>query len=237
MRNLGRILRRRPQARDGAGAVIAFVGKTESRDFVAELRKRSIGRVIQRGDVPARLYAGERWLYDNLAYSDWLQNRPWDGAQFRSDVAKIMASEHRPFACVCPDRVASPDSLSFSLAWRDELPDELPWYLALQDGMDPREIGTLLLNRRFSGLFIGGSNAFKLQAATWVRVAHSAGIPCHFGRASTPAKMRAAWDVGCDSFDTSFPLWTRPRFWQFLRTVDAHYETAQENMDFKESAS
>ena len=211
--------------------MIPFVGSTRKKDWVSELHRRQVGRIFQRYEIRdnSPLYPGERWAFDNGAYSDWTNCREFPAKEFRTSVDRVMKFQHRPFFAVTPDRPGHKDSLEFSYFWIRQLPSTLNWYLAVQDGMSERDVREALDSGWFSGLFIGGTDKFKHTAPEWVDLAHTHGKPCHYGRASTPKKMRAAWRVGCDSFDTSFPLWTKERFWEFLRvtTVD-HYEEPSE---------
>jgi hypothetical protein len=126
---------------------------------------------------------------------------------------------------VCPDLPTSPGSLDFSLSWMERLPTCLPWYLSLQDGMSLERVDAEV--GRFSGLFIGGSDDYKMTAWFWVGRAREQGIPCHYARASTARKRSHAMRCGCDSFDTSFPLWTASRFALFLREHDRNYQDGQ----------
>lgn len=216
--------------------MIAYVGATGKYEFVAALRESSVGRIFQRGRIPNEdtLYPGERWCFDNGAYSDFLNRREFNADQFIEDIARIEKGALRPMFAVCPDLVGSADSLEFSIGWRERLPD-WRWYLAVQDGMDLDAVHEVLGDERFAGLFLGGTNEFKARTAhQWCVLAHACGLPAHYGRASVPRKMRLAWRLGYDSFDTSFPLWERRRFWEFIQVVDAHYEEPQEQLDFLE---
>jgi hypothetical protein len=215
--------------------VIVFVGCTRANEYLEALESRSIGRVIQRGEWPQRLYAGERWMYDNGAFGDYLTRRPFDSESFLHDVTDIQSHAHRPFACIVPDIVGvGRESLDFSVGWREQLPDNLNWYLVIQDNVDANDVQAALEPGLFRGLFIGGTDFCKAGAPLWAKVAHDVGLPCHYGRASTPAKLRWAWDSGCDSADTSFPLWTKKRFWTWLRSLDVGCETAQEEFSWKD---
>lgn len=199
--------------------MIIYVGLTRKKTFVEALRERGIGRILQRGECHLQaLYPGERWCFDNGAFSDWINKREFDDDAFLVDLARIVAAPVLPQFVVCPDKPADPDSLAFSLRWRRKMPECVRVYLAVQDGMQEREVGTLLHKRKFDGLFIGGSDAFKQTAPEWAGLAHAYGVPCHYGRASTPAKLMFARTSGCDSADSSFPLWEAKRFWRWLAT-------------------
>ena len=72
----------------------------------------------------------------------------------------------------------------------------------------------------FTGLFLGGSDKFKFSAQMWCDAAHSMGKKFHYARAGTRAKLQHAYAIGSDSLDSSYPLWTKHRFWQFGQWVD-----------------
>ncbi|MCL4503061.1 MAG: hypothetical protein M1438_14610 [Deltaproteobacteria bacterium] len=120
-----------------------------------------------------------------------------------------------PYLAVCPDIVAAGNkSLDFSLKWLEKLPADWPWYLAVQDGMKFSEVFPLL--PKFQGIFLGGSDAFKRQAPFWLNLAHLADINFHYGRTGIIRKIDHAIICKSDSLDSSFPLWTVPRFNAFV---------------------
>jgi hypothetical protein len=158
-----------------------------------------------------RPYPGEPWGLDNGAFAAWKNGTEWDERRYWRRVYWAAEQEFRPLLAILPDRVADPSSLAFSLEWWERLARfDLPWYLAVQDGMDPDQIAELL--PFFSGLFLGGSDRFKATAQLWCNLAHAAGKRFHYGRAGTPRKLRHALDVGADSADSAFPLWSVARF-------------------------
>ena len=91
---------------------------------------------------------------------------------------------------------------------------DFPWYLAVQDGMGVEDVRPHL--HLFQGLFLGGSDRFKATAYRWSALAHSYQLKFHYGRASTPGKLAAAFRSNADSCDSSFPLWTTERMQTFI---------------------
>lgn len=190
-----------------------MLGETRKRAFVAELQRLGWGRMFTLR--PPTPYEGEPWGFDNGAFIDWRQGVPFDGERFRRRVGYAVAHVEPPYLAVLPDVVGGGRrSLDLSLSWIGDLPPEWPWYLAVQDGMTVAEVAAVL--PAVSGLFLGGSNAFKATAATWCALAHAAGKPFHYGRAGVWRKVRHAQEVGADSCDSAFPLWSEPRFRQFI---------------------
>ena len=163
-------------------------------------------------------YPGEPWGLDNGAYGCWLHGRAWDGDAYRRRVEKAAELHgHSPaWLAVLPDVVADPGSLAFSLEWRERLSGiPLPWFLAVQDGMTPEAVAPHLPG--LTGLFLGGTDAFKASAATWADLARGAGLRFHYARAGTRRKLAAARAVGADSCDSTRPIRDRTEFRRFER--------------------
>lgn len=183
------------------------------------LLRPGFGRMWARDRIQ-RFHCAEVFGFDNGAYSCFRKQVPFDEVKFlkRLDVAM----EQPDNACVCavaPDIVEGGlESLDFSLSWRERLPDKLPWYLAVQDGMKTSDVEPHI--SKFDGIFLGGSDSFKQTAATWCTVAHSHEKFFHWGRCSTLNAVLAAWRIGADSIDSARPViaWTngerdRARAW------------------------
>lgn len=191
-----------------------IVGDTRSHKLIRLLELHGWARMVIK--TRFNTYPGERWGFDNGAYVWWQR-----GEEFQTDVFLRRLDQARkrmegtPYMAVTPDIPAEGDrSLEFSLRWRECLPNDWPWYLVVQDGMREqdvvREIG------KFSGLFLGGSDAFKREAAKWCRIAHRFGKPFHYGRCGTLRKLHIAKEIKADSIDSAFPLWTSERFQAFF---------------------
>ena len=67
----------------------------------------------------------------------------------------------------------------------------------------------------YDGLFLGGTDAFKLTARDWCGLAHRNNKKFHYARAGTINKLQHAIRIGADSLDSSFPLWTKVRLLLF----------------------
>ena len=178
------------------------------------------------------LYDGEPWGFDNGAFRDWtnkpapMQPEQFDGAAYRERLAKAM-DHPEPLLAVVPDLPGNSASLDYSLRWRDTLPD-WPWYLAVQDGTTPERVEPYM-DGRFAGIFLGGGNGYKATAREWVAFAHGHGVPMHYGRAGTLGKLAHAEEVGADSIDSAFPLWTEARMRAFV--LDWVFGTEQHRME------
>jgi len=188
--------------------VRVYVGETRSKAMIKRLRTNGWGRMFTV--ARATPWSGEQWGFDNGAYVFYSGGLPFDEDVFRR---RLQASYCKgpPALAVVPDEVGGGiNSLEFSERWRSDLPDEWPWYLAVQDGMEVDDVEPLLGS--YSGIFLGGTDAFKTTAAEWCGLAHRHNKLFHYGRAGTAKKIQHAQSVGADSLDSAFPLWTKERF-------------------------
>jgi hypothetical protein len=160
-------------------------------------------------------YPGEIWGFDNGAWLYFKRGIPFDEHGYSARLERAMQAEVKPLFSVIPDIVqGGMESLAFSLKWWERIADyPTDWYLAVQDGMEPEIVREVL--PLFAGLFMGGSNDFKLQAGFWCDMAHAAGKQFHYGRCGTLKKLAQAVEIGADSLDSAFPLFTRKRFLSF----------------------
>jgi hypothetical protein len=204
---------------------VVLLGETRSGELVRQMAALGWGR-MWTVKTPTELETAEPWGFDNGAFVAWSRGEPFPVGAFQARLDRALRLPTPPLVAVTPDIVAGGErSLEFSLAWRAELPDTWPWFLAVQDGMDPADVADAL--PVFAGLFLGGSTAFKRTAQHWATLAHAAGKRFHYGRASVPRKVDHAIRVGADSLDTSFPLWTTDRFEEFVR----HWQHGSPQMD------
>ncbi len=159
---------------------------------------------------PPFYYPSEVWGFDNGAFVAWTRGNQFPEGVFLRRLDAALRVESDPGVAVCPDIVAGGlRSLEFSVNWLKRLPSSWPWYLAVQDGMTRDAV--LEVVHLFAGVFLGGTDRFKLTAYHWSRLAHSAGKKFHYGRAGTLRKIRHAYAVEADSLDSNFPLWTVDR--------------------------
>lgn len=191
--------------------MICLSGQVGRKRDLAFLRERGHGRLIAsnmwKNPVPGIPYG-----VDNGAFAAWTKNQPFPEAAFLKMLGKV-PRHTPPFLAVCPDKVAGGmASLTFSIGWRTRLSelgyDWLPWYLAVQDGMDGASVCDELATGRWAGLFVGGTMAWKYAtAADWVRIAHKRGLKVHIGR--TPQLDDLVWArrIGADSCDST--SWAR----------------------------
>ena len=193
-----------------------LIGDTRSRAFISECQRLGWGRMFSES-VPTP-WDDEPWGFDNGAFHAWLNGVPFPADRFLSRLDRIHGKMSAPYLAVTPDMVAGgAQSLEFSLGWIERLPTDWPWYLAVQDGMEPHDVEPALAN--FRGIFLGGTTRFKSSAVAWRRLAHSHGLKFHYARAGVPTRIEHAAIVEADSLDSSFPLWTNERFREFVQLL------------------
>jgi hypothetical protein len=154
---------------------------------------------------------------DNGAYLYWKRGLPYCVEAFLRQLDLIQGLS--PDFVVLPDVVAGGlASLELSLSWIEKIAGIGPLYLALQDGMSEADILPHL--DKVQGLFVGGSDAFKLSTgASWCRFGQEHNRPVHIGRAGTKTKTAWALRSGATSVDSCFPLWRKQNMTWFLQVL------------------
>lgn len=201
-----------------------LLGDTRSKRILRFLNAHGWGRMF--ATVRPTPEHCEPWGFDNGAFDAAKKKKPFPEKKFMRRLEAALKVNSDPLVAVCPDIVAGGmESLEFSLRWKEKLPDFWPWYLAVQDNMAYDAVRNVA--HLFSGIFLGGTDKFKLTAYRWSRLAHFCDKPFHYGRAGTLHKIRHAWDVGADSLDSNFPLWSVKRLETFRDEWNAlkHGET------------
>jgi hypothetical protein len=184
---------------------------TDGSMWIPAMREMGWGRMfVTKRPTPM---SGEPWGFDNGAYSAWKHNENWDVALYRKRLAVAYEVALPPYLAVLPDLpTCGRESLNFSLYWLHSgaLPVEWPWYLAIQDGMDPADVEEHI--EGVDGLFLGGSTVFKNSAPEWAELAHRHGKRFHYARSSSGRSCRFAYESGADSCDTANILRSKDNF-------------------------
>jgi hypothetical protein len=204
-------------------------GDTRSERNVRLLTARGWGRMFAT-QTPTP-FPFEKWGFDNGAFKAWQDSgfAPaltiddwcilWAAEEFEARVRDASEVGCDPYLAVAPDIPGSgQQSLEWSLQWIAELKRDWPWYLAVQDGMELRQVESVL--HLFAGIFLGGTDKFKLTAYHWARLAHRHQKKFHYARAGTPRKVRHAFRVGADSLDSTFASWTTQRTQELCHVWD-----------------
>ena len=134
--------------------------------------------MTSRGEFPPRR---QPWAYDNGAFKDWTNQKPFDRSKYLADIAKIKDYAQKPDFIVLPDIVGAGElSLDFSFEWIGAMIKIAPLYLAVQDGMDARHLDEMA--DYIDGILVGGTLSWKLHTAhLWVERAHLLKKKCHIG--------------------------------------------------------
>lgn len=161
------------------------------------------------------------WVMDNGAFDAYLNGYPWSETKFQRCVERIMVVQpcDRPEWLLIPDKVADPKSLGYSVSWRKVLPDQLRWYLALQNGMTPATVENAMASVRIDGLFVGGTKTWKNEKASeWCAFGRAHKLPVHIGRLNGGRRLQWAMNIGAASVDGTG--WTRDSRWvDWVRSV------------------
>lgn len=197
--------------------MIGYGGGTVCKRNVEQLRRWGWGMVITPYNRRPPIL---RYMLDNGAWTDFTKNRPFSGERFWNEMQRLRAFDVRPDFAVCPDLVAQGlRSLDFSMGWRKDLPEDLNWYLAVQDGMETSHVRPVLEN--FAGIFVGGTSEWKMRSVPdWARLSRESGKKLHVGRVNTlPRAFIVAEVCGADSFDgTNWQRsWAGPQIEQVVK--------------------
>lgn len=181
-----------------------FTGKSPARQL---LRQYGWGRMWSTYIELPEASDAEPLGFDCGAYTAWNKMTPLHWRDFPEEIflRRLEALPRVPDVAVVPDLpMAGNSSLSFSVSWRHQLPNEFPWHLAVQDGVSMSLVEENI--DHFTGLFLGGTGSFKLRAKEWCDLAHRHGKTFHYGRASTYKRVREARLMGADSLDSVSPV-------------------------------
>lgn len=143
-------------------------------------------------------HEGFAYALDNGAWTAFQKGEPFDGPRFERAFARLGAGAD---FVVAPDIVAGGlRSLEFSEKWLPRLDAASRVLVAVQDGMQPRDVQGLLSQR--VGVFIGGTTEWKEQTMRqWGELARKHDAYLHVGRVNSRRRIRLCHEAGVDSFD------------------------------------
>jgi hypothetical protein len=197
-----------------------LVASSNSKTSLEIIKQNGWGRMFVK--YVTRPFDGECWGFDNGAYAAHINKTEWDGDNFLRKVDRQMKFG-KPIMAVCPDKFGGGlDSLEFSLKWRDKLPNEWDWYLAVQDNIHPRDVirEKVFTDDKFKGIFLGGSTKYKFMALAWAKIAHANDKKFHYARCSTRSRIQVARFIQSDSIDSAFPFWVKERREKFIKYLE-----------------
>lgn len=208
----------------------------ERRDNILKKHGFKFGACLTRDTINHITARKMHWFFDNGAFSDWQNNRPFDAYKFIDqmwrieseirfgkplsndlDYSSMQKGEAKKYKLVCPDFIVCPDlpargneSLMFSRKWIDYLEDTFPfhdYYLAVQDNMNFELVEEDLIIGKFKGLFVGGTKQWKYKTSEqWVRLAHKYNLKCHIGGIGIRKSILWAKSIGADSVDSGIAM-------------------------------
>lgn len=193
------------------------------------LRKYDMGCLVSAPDF--RIPEDDLpWAIDNGAFPAFVRGEAFPEDEFGScaiyddelEDARALNAAWRcgraPSWGVAPDKVGGGRrSLAMSLDWIVRLPSEIPWLLAVQEGMTERAVRDAWWEaveesgHGFRGFFVGGKTLewkWASTEATWLPLARELDAYLHVGRVSSPRRLAWADRLGVDSVDsTAFAAW------------------------------
>jgi hypothetical protein len=144
------------------------------------------------------------FAFDNGAYQSYTRGYPFMERYFWEALEKCYAIGIDMDFIVCPDIVAKGlYSLEYSWKWTDKLITVQHLALALQDGMEPKDITNDILDR-FSHLFLGGTVHWKWETLDqWCEFAKDKKKPLHVAKIGTSTKLTSCKSKGVSSVDST----------------------------------
>ena len=192
--------------------MIAYASRTGTRRTLSALRQAGWRLLVSaRGVLRSE---GFRYALDNGAWTAHQRGEPFDVAAFERAVAWGACDADW---LILPDVVAGGvASLRYSLEWAPRLYGICPLMLAVQDGMKPADVRSIVGHD--IGIALGGSTAWKeATARKWGTLARGTGARFHVLRVNTARRIRICQDAGAHSFDGS----SVSRFVKTLPMLDA----------------
>lgn len=140
----------------------------------------------------------DKWMpfaLDNDAFIAWRDKTPWDVEAWRSMIAWIRLSGHKPLWAAVPDVVANRQATLDNWKLYSHEIKRIGWPAAfcVQDGMTPCDVPT-----NADVVFVGGTDGWKFpNLGIWTRA-----FPrVHCARVNAPEMIEACERVGCESVD------------------------------------
>ncbi len=178
--------------------------------LLSPISTRKTATRIQTTDMSghATPVEGLPFVLDNGVWSCHEAAVEWIDEPLLRLVDRINHRDLKPEFVVAPDIIAAGDeSLAFSLGWlkaKRSRCGDLPWLLAVQDGMQIERVREALLEHRLAGIFVGGSTEWKWATVhAWSELALALGLRVHVGRVNGQRRAKLCSDIGVHSIDGS----------------------------------
>ena len=191
--------------------MIPYASRTGTRRNLAALRAAGWRLLVSARGVLR--HEGFPYALDNGAWTAHQRAEPFDVAAFEKAVT--WGADAADWL-VLPDIVAGGlKSLRMSMEWAPRLAGMCPLLLAVQDGIDPDDVRSVLGSD--IGLAVGGSTKWKESTCgTWGQLARDTGCHLHVLRVNTARRIAICADAGADSFDGT----SATRVMKTLRPLD-----------------
>jgi hypothetical protein len=183
----------------------------------------------------------EPWIYDNGAYSAWVNDETWDADNWLNVMSRAYEAVAdgrmpEPEFIVLPDVVGDAEATyARTERYFDECPNDWGWYFAMQDGMNIERACRFARDLGCGGVFVGGTSEWKQKHAEEIVLqAHLRGMEAHIARPSLPrasevtqeAKgFRWAERIGADSCDTTTVVINGT--WKHLRRLEQQSDLSE----------
>ncbi|MBP2147223.1 hypothetical protein J2129_002736 [Methanofollis sp. W23] len=107
---------------------------------------------------------GATFMLDNGAFTAWKHGEEWDEKAFYRMLTRFHAAGLHPYGVVIPDIVKGGlASLKRSEEHLPLIPEEMPRYLAVQEGITPQDVLPFIPS--IDGIFVGTPGAWKWRKA------------------------------------------------------------------------
>jgi len=176
--------------------MLAYASRTGTRRNLDALRRAGWRLLVSATGVHRT--EGFPYALDNGAWTAHQRGEPWREDLFVELVEKL---GHGSDWIVAPDIVGGGlESLALSREWIPRLTGRSRVLLAVQDGMRPWDVASML--GPDTGIFVGGSTEWKLDTLPqWGALAAERGCWLHVGRVNSARRIRLCLDAGATSFD------------------------------------
>lgn len=199
----------------GAGRVmVPYASRTGTLRNLAALRHRGWHLLVSAaGEWRSE---GFNYAIDNGAFTAFLEYQAGKRAQNLLDLDLFERCIDRMGGkadwILLPDIVGEGEaSLALSIEWAPRVRarkglQNVPLYLAVQDGMEAGELHNrvleFLLSGAVQGIFVGGSTEWKLSTILfWGKIARRFSLKLHVGRVNTTKRISLCAAAGAHSFD------------------------------------
>jgi len=162
------------------------------------------------------------YFLDNGAFRYWRKGEKFDERPFLNLIDISLKAKRKADFLVLPDLIGEGvKSLEFSGSYAERLRGVgIPFALALQDGMEEKDVREFVETYNVKVLFVGGTTEWKWRTAPkWRKLAKELSVVCHIGRVPSAKRVKQARRIGVDSIDTTAALWEERKMVNYLKAL------------------